>query len=1008
MIVTFLAIKASTAHLAPGGPEYQSAAQLQTAIAFCVLTIPLMLFSLPAGLLADRVSKRTVIIFMKLAEVLLMASAALALFTAPGSTLAPLVILGLMGLQSALFSPAKYGILPEMLPHERLTAGNAHLETWTFLAIILGTASGGLLLDLSGEAAWTAAAVLVPASAVGLLISLRLPRVPPARAEGDLGETLRTAWRTIRQERVLGLAVAGSVVYWTIASLLGQDILVYVKSVLGLSDTHAGIPLALFGLGVGGGSLITARLSRGKVEYGVIPLGAILMAGTTLLLALVAPGFYGLLAFSAALGIASGMIIVPLNSLLQWRAPDQHRGAVIALANVWIFGGITLGSLGAAGLAALGLSPVSILVVAALALTAGMFWAVSLLPDVLLRLLLVLATHSLYRLRVVGREKVPEQGGALLVPNHVSFIDFVLLLAVIDRPIRFIVHREYYERFYFKPFMKSLGCIPISSSEGPREILRALREAGERLDQGELVCIFPEGQISRTGTLLPFNRGLERIVRNRRAPIIPVYLDRIWGSIFSYERGRFVLKIPREIPYQVTVAFGAPMPSGADAGTIRQAVQELSCSAWSQRQEGARPLHRAFVRRARTRPLAFAYADRSRPRLNRMRALAGAVTLARALKSEWAGQENVGILLPSTIASALMNLASALACRVTVNLNCTAGVHEMESAVEQAGLETVVTSRTFLRKEGVTPPGNVRLLCVEELAAGVGFGLRLSSQLAALFFPCRWLEKLCGATRVPGPHDLVTIIFSSGSTGDPKGVMLTHFNLDSNIEAADQVLRTRPADRILGIMPMFHSFGYMVFWFAAKKGLALPMHPDPSDGRGVGRLVERYRVSILPAAPTFLRTCIRLCTPGQLGSVRLVVSGPEKLTERLASAFEEQFGLRPLEGYGSAECSPVVSMGVPDYRAPGFFQSGSRPGTAGQPLPGVAVRVVDPDTFEPLPAGSPGMLLVKGPNLMRGYLGREDLTRKAFRDGWYVTGDTGLVSEDGFLKIIGRLVRFNR
>ena len=1008
LIVTFLAIKASTAHLAPGGPEYQSAAQLQTAIAFCVLTIPLMIFSLPAGLLADRVSKRTVIVSMKVAEVLLMGSAALALYTAPGSTLAPLVILGLMGLQSALFSPAKYGILPEMLPHQRLTAGNAHLETWTFLAIILGTASGGLLLDLSGEVAWTAAAVLVPAAVVGFLISLRIPRVPAARSEGNLGETVRTAWRAIRRERVLRLAVAGSVVYWTIASLLGQDILVYVKSVLGLSDTHAGIPLALFGLGVGGGSLITARLSRGKVEYGVIPLGAILMAGNTLLLALVVPGFYGLLAFSAALGVASGMIIVPLNSLLQWRAPDRHRGAVIALANVWIFGGITLGSLGAAGLAALGLSPVSILVVAALALTAGMCWAVSLLPDVLLRLLLVLATHSLYRLRVVGRERVPEQGGALLVPNHVSFIDFVLLLAVIDRPIRFIVHRKYYERFYFKPFMKSLGCIPISSSEGPREILRALRDAGERLDQGELVCIFPEGQISRTGTMLPFNRGLERILRNRRAPIIPVYLDRIWGSIFSYERDRFVLKIPREIPYQVTLAFGAPMPSGTDAGTIRQAVQELSCAAWTHRQEGARPLHRAFVRRARTRPLALAYADESRPRLNRIKALTGAVALARTLKPEWAGQERVGILLPPTVASALMNLASALACRVTVNLNYTAGVHGMESAVEQAGLETVVTSRTFLKKADLTPPGNVRLLYLEELAEGIGAGLRVSSLLAALFSPCRRLEKLCGATRVPGPRDLATIIFSSGSTGDPKGVMLTQFNLDSNIDAAEQVLRTRTADRILGIMPMFHSFGYMVFWFAAKQGLALPMHPNPLDGPAVGRLVERYRVSIMLTAPTFLRIYLRLCTPGQFGSLRLVVTGAEKLPERLASAFQDQFGLRPLEGYGTTECSPVVSVGVPDYRAPGFFQSGSRPGTVGQPLPGVAVRVVDPDTFDPLPAGSPGMLLVKGPNLMRGYLGRDDLTRKAIRNGWYVTGDIGLVSEDGFVKITDRLARFSK
>ena len=384
------------------------------------------------------------------------------------------------------------------------------------------------------------------------------------------------------------------------------------------------------------------------------------------------------------------------------------------------------------------------------------------------------------------------------------------------------------------------------------------------------------------------------------------------------------------------------------------------------------------------------------------------MALARALKSEWAGQERVGILLPPTVAAALMNLAAALACRVTVNLNYTAGGRGMESAVEQAGLKTVVTSRTFLQKADLTPPGNVRLLYLEDLAGGIGPVLHVTSLLAALLLPCRWLEKLCGAARVPGPQDLMTIIFSSGSTGDPKGVMLTQFNLDSNIAAVEQVLRTQPADRVLGILPFFHSFGYMVFWGAAKKGLALPLHPNPLDGPAVGRLVERYRVSIMLATPTFLRIYMRLCSPGQLGSVRLLLTGAEKLPEKLALAFEHQFGLRPLEGYGTSECAPVISVGVPDYRAPGFFQPGSRPGHVGQPLPGVAVRVVDPDSFEPVPAGTPGMLLVKGPNLMRGYLGRDDLTRKVLRDGWYVTGDIGLVSEDGFVKITDRLSRFSK
>lgn len=1007
LIVTFLGIR-YIAQLGGDQTQFEQSSQIWTTVTFCSLTLPLMLFSLPAGMLADRVSKRKVIIWMKFVEVVLMTGALVFLLSRPEETLLPLIILGLMGAQSALFSPAKYGIIPEIVSHDRLTSANALLEMWTFLAIILGTATAGAILDLSGSHAWVAGAVLWVFALVGFFFSFGVPDVPAARSEGNLPETIRFAWRAIRGERVLGLAVAGSVTYWTIASLMGQDILIYGKIVLGLSDAKSGFPLAVFGIGVGLGSLWAGKLSTSKVEYGLIPLGATLMAATSFVLALASPGFLLLMLFMGLLGVASGFIIVPLNALVQWRSPSEHRGGVIALSNLFVFGGILLGSIGASVLAKLQFSPQSILLIASLALAAGTAWAIRVLPDALLRLCLVLLTHSVYRLKIVGRQHVPHEGGVLLVPNHVSFVDALMLMASLDRPVRFLVQEGYFEHRLFRPFMKSLGAIPISASGGPRMILRALIQAARFLDEGELVCIFPEGQITRTGSLLPFRRGLERIVRGRRSPIIPVYLDRLWGSIFSYQGGRFLAKIPREIPYPVTVAFGEPLDSGIPLWKIREKVQELAATAWLLRLEDTPPLHVPFVRLARRRPLALAFADVTTPRVSRLRALAGAVAMARVLKRHWREQTRVGILLPPCVAGVLANVAACVAGRVSVNLNYTAGLTGMESAVRQAGLRSIVTSRTFLEKAQLEIPAGVDVIWVEDFKSSIGLRLRLTSLLASCLLPVRLLEKMCGAARRSRPDEAVTVIFSSGSTGEPKGVILTHFNIASNVNAASQVLRITSRDRILGILPLFHSFGYMSFWFAAQYGMAMPVHPNPLDAPAVGKLVHRYGVTILLTTPTFLQLYMRRCTPAQFGSLRLVLTGAEKLPERVALDFEDQFGLRPLEGYGCTECAPVIAVSVPDFRMVGFFQPGTRRHSVGQPLPGVAARIIDPQSLEPLPPGSPGMLMVKGPNVMQGYLGREDLTRTVVRDGWYITGDIAVLDEEGFLRITDRLSRFSK
>lgn len=1008
LMVALLAIRQVAAVVGQTGPAFEAASQTQATIAFVVFTLPLMLFSLVAGVFSDRLSKRKVIIAMKIVEVALMGAGTLVLWSHPTGGTALLIVLAAMGIHSAILSPAKYGILPELLPYERLSMGNGLLKLWTFAAIIAGTSSGGVLLQYSQAAPWQGGLVLAVIAAIGAAAAYAIPHVPAARTEGGVGTTLTVAWVTMRADRLLSLAIGINVVFWTIASLFGQDMLIYAKSRLALSDALSGLPMAILAIGIGAGAVLAGRLSASKIEIGLIPPGAMGLAVGLFVLGLIPPSLTWTLMLMGMLGIASGFINVPINALIQWRAPADRRGAVIALGNTFVFGGILAGSLGAGLLSQLGLSAGEILVACAAFSLIGTLVIVWLLPDSLLRFIVALLPRLLYRLTVIGHDHVPREGGALLVPNHVSFIDGFLLIASLDRPVRFVVDERYASHPLFKPFMKRLRVIPISSSGNPRMILRALRDAGQALDAGELVCVFPEGQITRTGTLLPFRRGFERIVKGRNVPLIPVHLDRVWGSIFSFNRGRFLWKMPEHLPYPVTVSFGATLPPSTTAHELRGKIRDLGEAAWQLRKPSRRPLHREFIRSMRRYPFRLAMADQNRPRVSSLQALIGSIVLARTLRPHWTGQERVGVLLPPTVAGALVNVAAPLCGKVIVNLNYTVGKSGLETAVRLAGLRTIVTSRTFIEKAKLELPDGPSVIWLEDVAKTITAGRKVTAALLALFAPCRAIERACGQTAVLTPDSLATIIFSSGSTGEPKGVMLSHFSVDTNTQGATQVLHLYQDERVLGILPFFHSFGYMVFWFVMFNNATMIFHPSPLDVAAIGELIRRYRITFLVTTPTFMQLYSRRCTPEQFSSVRVILTGAEKLSTRLAEAIEDKFGIGPIEGYGVTECAPVIAVNCPDFRAAGYYQPASRRGTVGQPLPGVSVRIVDPDSYEPLPAGTPGMLLVKGPNVMKGYLGREDLTAQVMRNGWYITGDIASLDEDGFLTITDRLSRFSK
>jgi acyl-[acyl-carrier-protein]-phospholipid O-acyltransferase/long-chain-fatty-acid--[acyl-carrier-protein] ligase len=538
-------------------------------------------------------------------------------------------------------------------------------------------------------------------------------------------------------------------------------------------------------------------------------------------------------------------------------------------------------------------------------------------------------------------------------------------------------------------------------------VLKALRQASEYLRQGELVCLFAEGSITRTGNLLGFSRGLEMIMEGVDVPVIPVYLDRVWGSIFSFEGGRVLRRLPARLPYPVTVAVGQALPARSSAWEVRAAVAELGVEAFRLRGNEQDLLSTRFFHQARRVPFRFCMADSSGRELSYWRACVGAMALSRALRRLCPGEEMVGVLLPTSVPAALVNVALTMLGKCPVNLNYTASREAQQRAVEKCGIRHVLSSRQFLEKLGAEIGANQVMM--EDLAATVSRWDRLFALTTFCLLPHRLLRWLYREDRTRTVHSVATVLFSSGSTGDPKGAMLSHANLHANIEGLYQTLDLRAADRLLGVLPFFHSFGLTgTLWLPLTSGLGVVYHPNPLDFKAVGELAERYRPTMFAATPTFLMGYLRKCEREQFASLRYVVAGAEKLKERLAQAFQEKFGIEPLEGYGCTELSPIVAVNRPDFVSPKLRQKGLKPGTIGQPLPGIAVRIVDPETGELLPPGRDGLLVVKGANVMLGYIGDEARTREVIRDGWYVTGDLASVDQDGFITIRDRLSRFSK
>jgi acyl-[acyl-carrier-protein]-phospholipid O-acyltransferase/long-chain-fatty-acid--[acyl-carrier-protein] ligase len=616
-----------------------------------------------------------------------------------------------------------------------------------------------------------------------------------------------------------------------------------------------------------------------------------------------------------------------------------------------------------------------------------------------------LLVRCFYRVTAIGLENLPD-GGFLLVPNHISWVDALVLQLACPRPIRFVIDQEYYHKPILHPFLRALGCIPINI----RHSHAAVRAAAEKIADGEIVCVFPEGQLERRGTLLRLHRGYELIARHANAQVVPVWLDQLWGSIFSFQGGRFFTKFPKRIPYSVTIAVGKPLKAeAADVATMREELLKLGESCFSRRPSLDRHLAEECLRGLKRRRFATAVIDgMDHTELGRAKLLGAAAALSRYIRREFS-DERIAIVLPASKGSMLANLAVTLANKVPVDLNFTMGRAANESCCRRANLRVAISATPFMERLKDFPWPE-RVLKLDELMP------RMKRQIIfwwimSVLVPARLLLRLLQIPK-QGGHAEAVLLFTSGTTGEPKGVVVSHRNVVGNVSQFRELLDAKKTDAILGSLPFFHTFGSTVtLWYPLIEGVRIVTYPNPLEPARCAALIDKYKLTFLLATPSFLRLYLRKAEPEQLRSLRLIIVGAEKLPLDLASHFEKCFQKKVFEGYGLTETAPVVSVNLPDPepRKPGEqVQPSSRLGSVGRLAPGMAAEIREPETGRNLSLYESGMLWLRGVNIFEGYLHDPKRTAEVLRDGWLKTGDIGRFDEDGFLYIEGRLSRFSK
>ena len=1049
-----------------------------------IFILPFFLFSATAGQLADKYDRAWLTRRIKILEIGIMSVGAVALLA--GSVTLLLVVLFAMGSQSTLFGPIKYGILPDLLERDELVAGNGLIEGGTFLAILIGTILGGVLV-LAPGGTWIVSAGVLGLAAAGYATSRFVPPQvaprPDLVIERNVVAATSALMRQLFADRRLRLAALGVSWFWFVGAVFLAQVPTFTKDVIGADEHVVTLFLTLFSIGIGIGSLAAARATRDRIDTTPVPFAAIAMAIFTVDLFFAARAvppagaLMGLGAFVAepfawrlmvdlvAVAMAGGLFVVPLFAAIQaWADPDR-RARVIAAVNIVNAAFMVASALITLALQTVGLDVAQIFLATGVANIAVALYVARLLPEDLLRGTARSLFKLLYRLDVRGGENLAKAGPrCVVVVNHLSLLDAPIMLSLLrDKPL-FAIYTGMARRWWIRPFLTLVEALPIDPARP-----MAVKSLVARVKEGRRLVIFPEGRITVTGALMKVYDGPAMIADKADAVIVPVRIENAEQTPFSrlnrlqarrrwFPRIRVTFLPPRRLDLDPDVTGRARRSAAGDA------LYDLMCDLMVRTTDLDRTLFRAFGDAARRQGMGRpAVEDPTGAKLTFRRLEAAALALGAALDRRCApGPESkagpgstsglgstagpgsmagpgssgepaederchpppvdtrghgpgttgsrsrpdsddepvspaVGVMLPTSVAAAVTFLALQARGRVAAMINFTAGAADIVAACRTAGVTQIVTARAFVaqaRLEALVEEigRDIEIVRLEDVRGDLGRGDRLRA-LAATFVPS-WRASATVARR---PGDPAVVLFSSGTEGTPKAIVLSHRNLLANCAQIASRIDVNRQDRVFDILPVFHSFGL-------TGGLLLPLlsgvptylYPSPLHYGIVPELVYASNATIMFGTDTFLLGYARKAHPYDFRSLRYVFAGAEKVKEETRRLWMEKFGQRILEGYGLTETSPALALNTPMH---------NKSGTVGRLVPLVRHRL---EPVEGIEEG--GRLQVAGPNVMLGYgdPDRPGRIRPGGVDpqGWYDTGDIVTIDEAGFVRIVGRAKRF--
>lgn len=966
---------------------------------------PFFLFSATAGEIADKYARDKIARILKAAEFLLMCVAAFVFWQKCLALL--IVLLALMGTQSAFFGPIKYALLPQLLKKDELVFGNACVEASTYIAILLGLILGTLLPIPM------AICTLLFLSAAGFVAAKKIPFVPASRPDAvvsiNVFKAISATLRIARRNPVVFKSILGATWFWTVGALVAVQIYPLSASVLNASSGVITFFLILFSLGVAIGSFTCSKILNGMLHATFVPLSALGMGVALFFLYsltanLTPPAltlfFNKAISDLTVLGIAGslfalaffgGMFVVPLNALMQYHAPKKYTATIIAANNILNALGMAFSALAAIILLKLGVSVQGLFLCAAGACLVVFFYISALLPDALLRSIFQTVLKIFYRVNITGLSNLKKAGRrCLIIANHTSLLDGLLIAAFMPEKIMFAINTEWAKKWYVKPFGLLVHLFPIN----PASPL-SLRAMIEEVKKNKKVMIFPEGRISITGGLMKVYEGAGVIALRAGAPILPVRISGAEFSRFSYLKQKLKTRFFPHIKMYVQPPEYLEIPENLKGRHRRRAISMKLYTIMSEMMYKTSPLNENIF----TSLLASAAhhgwnhkiaEDISRRPLSYNALIRKAYILGTAYKEAFGTEKYLGLMLPNTLANVVSFYALIAADMIPVMMNFSQGIPQVLSSAQTVGLKTIITSRLFVIRAKLSSlvaeltAAGIKIIYLEEFAKSLSLKVKIKGFIGHL--QCRAPIRTAAETAV--------VLFTSGSEGMPKAVLLSHKNLQANRYQITSVLALNSTDVFFNALPMFHSFGLSIGTILTiLSGIKTFFYPSPLHYRVVPELVYDTNTTIICGTDTFFFGYGRMANPYDFFNLKYAVVGGEKLKDATRDLWIEKFGVRILEGYGATETSPVLTLNTPMY---------IKKGSVGRLLPGITHKLV------PLPGVDEGAkLVVSGENIMQGYMRKDHPGQlEALQDRWYDTGDIVTLDEDGFITILGRAKRF--